>query len=105
MNWRRRFDDPIPTPDGKTIRTIGDAARYADKLPKKAAASEPWQRARYDLQMSADHAAWVFFARISVYVAIHGDTAPPIGQRRLTKAEQFKARRAEYLRKRKSPPA
>jgi hypothetical protein len=41
-------------------------------------------------------------ARIAVARALLGEDAPPIGQRRLTKAEQFKARRAEYLRKRKS---
>jgi hypothetical protein len=28
MNWSRRFDDPIKTPDGKTLRTLKDAAEY-----------------------------------------------------------------------------
>jgi hypothetical protein len=33
-------------PDGRTIRTIGEAAEYAISLPKKVRNTERWQRAR-----------------------------------------------------------
>jgi hypothetical protein len=101
-DWTRHFGDPIPMPDGGTIRTIGEAARYAAKLPKRIGDTEPWQRAASDLAMASEHAAYVFFARISFYRAVYGDDVPPIGKRRMTKAEQFKAKRAALKRK-KSP--
>jgi hypothetical protein len=53
MNWSRSFDNPIPMPDGSTIRTIGEAARYATKLEKKIAQTEPWQDAVNNLMMAA----------------------------------------------------
>jgi hypothetical protein len=28
MSWSRRFDDPIPTPKGKPLVTLKDAAAY-----------------------------------------------------------------------------
>lgn len=33
-DWSRRFDHPIPTPDGSIVQTIGEAAAYAARLPK-----------------------------------------------------------------------
>jgi hypothetical protein len=33
MNWSRRFDEPITTPDGKTLRTLKDAADYVLAQP------------------------------------------------------------------------
>lgn len=38
-------DDPIKTPDGKTLRTLKDAAEYVLALPKKVQAEPAWQRA------------------------------------------------------------
>ncbi len=35
--WKRRFDDPIPTPKGKPLMTLRDAAAYITALPKKEA--------------------------------------------------------------------
>ena len=51
MNWSRRFDNPVPMPDGSTIRTLGEAAEYAIRRPKKARSTEPWQRAAKGLQL------------------------------------------------------
>ena len=28
MPWSRRFENPIPLPDGRTLRTLRDAASY-----------------------------------------------------------------------------
>jgi hypothetical protein len=32
ITWSRRFQDPISMPDGRIIRTIGEAAEYATGL-------------------------------------------------------------------------
>jgi hypothetical protein len=32
--WSRRFDEPIPLPDGKTLITLKQAAAYIIALPK-----------------------------------------------------------------------
>jgi hypothetical protein len=37
--WKRPFDEPIPTPKGKPLVTLKDAAAYIMALPKKEAAS------------------------------------------------------------------
>jgi hypothetical protein len=47
VNWSRRFDDPIPMPDGRIISTIGEAAEYATSLPANTGNTEPWQRAAW----------------------------------------------------------
>jgi hypothetical protein len=65
-NWSHRFQDPIPMPDGSTIRTIGEAAEYATSLPRKVGNTEPWQRAAKVLQQAAEHGGpFVFMARIN----------------------------------------
>jgi hypothetical protein len=73
MNWSRRFDNPVPMPDGSTIRTIGEAAEYAIRRPKKARNTEPWQRVAKRLQLAAEHGGpFVFMARIVFCKAVHG---------------------------------
>jgi hypothetical protein len=93
VNWSRRFDDPVPMPDGHTIRTIGEAAEYATKLPKRIGDTEPWQRAAGDLAMASQHAAYVFIARGSFYRAVHGDTPPPIGNPEGKKGHKWRTKR------------
>jgi hypothetical protein len=41
--WSRPFDDPIPTPKGKPLLTLKDAAAYIMALPKKEADTAEWQ--------------------------------------------------------------
>jgi hypothetical protein len=66
-------------PDGSTIRTIGEAAEYARKLPKRVGDTAPWQHAAGDLLMASEHQAFVFLARISFYRAVYGDEPQSIG--------------------------
>jgi hypothetical protein len=33
MPWTQTFDNPITLPDGRTLRTLRDAANYITKLP------------------------------------------------------------------------
>ena len=41
--WSRKFDDPIPLPDGGELRTLLDAGRYVDALPPSTHEREEWQ--------------------------------------------------------------
>lgn len=41
--WKRRFDDPIPLPDGRQLVTLRDAGNYITKLPK-AEHDAKWKR-------------------------------------------------------------
>ena len=61
-------------PDGRIIRTIGEAS-----LPRKTGATKPWQRAAKVLHEAAEHGGpFVFMARIVFHKAVHGETSPPI---------------------------
>jgi hypothetical protein len=42
-DWSRRFDEPIPLPDGGELRTLLDAGRYVDALPRNMHEREEWQ--------------------------------------------------------------
>ena len=42
-DWSREFDDPIPLPDGGELRTLLDAGRYVDALPRSMHEREEWQ--------------------------------------------------------------
>jgi hypothetical protein len=93
-NWSRRFDDPVPMPDGSTIRTIGQAAEYALSLPKKARNTEPWQRAAKVLHEAAEHGGpFVFMARINFYRAVYGEKPPPIGNPESKKGRKWGKRK------------
>jgi hypothetical protein len=79
-NWSRRFDAPIKTPDGKTLRTLKDAAEYVLALPEKVQAEPPWQFAAECLKNAAEReVAWMWFARPAMMHAILGPDKPPIG--------------------------
>lgn len=72
--WDVPFDDAIPVPGGKLITTLREAGEYISALPKRTQQLPQWERATKDLIMAADvDRAWRYFARISVYQAIHGD--------------------------------
>jgi hypothetical protein len=43
MSWSRPFGEPIPLPDGGELRTLLDAARYVDALPRGMYEREEWQ--------------------------------------------------------------
>jgi hypothetical protein len=42
-DWSRHFDEPIALPDGGELRTLQDAGRYVDKLPRSLHEREEWQ--------------------------------------------------------------
>jgi hypothetical protein len=43
--WQRRFDDPIPLPDGRQLVTLKGAGTYIPKLPKAEHVTAEWQAA------------------------------------------------------------
>jgi hypothetical protein len=77
-------------PDGRIIRTIGDAAEYAIRRPKKVRNTEPWQRAAKVLHEAAEHGGpFVFMARIVFCRAVFGQTPPPISNPEGKKAHNW----------------
>jgi hypothetical protein len=45
FDWRLCFDDPIPIPDGRLLRTLLDAGRYIAELPEAQYELPEWQKA------------------------------------------------------------
>jgi hypothetical protein len=80
MSWRHRFNAPIKTPDGKTLRTLQDAAEYVLALPPKVQKEPQWQAAAECLTSAAEREiAWMWFARPAMMRALYGPDEPPIG--------------------------
>jgi hypothetical protein len=69
--WKRRFDEPIPTPKGKPLATLRDAAAYITALPKKEADTAEWQAAIEALMLVAESGGPIMFARIGVMRALN----------------------------------
>jgi hypothetical protein len=73
LDWKRPFDDPIPLPRGRQLVTLGDAARYIQKLPKAEQQLAEWQAAVEAMLLVADHNGPTMMARIGVMRALnHG---------------------------------
>jgi hypothetical protein len=69
--WKRRSDEPIPTPKGKPLVTLRDAATYITALPKKEADTAEWQAAIETLMLVAEHNGPTMMARIGVMRALN----------------------------------
>jgi hypothetical protein len=69
--WQRKFEDPIPLPDGRTLATLRDAATFITALPKKEAAMPEWQAAIEALMLVVDLGGPTMFARIGVMRALN----------------------------------
>jgi hypothetical protein len=66
LSWSRPFDDPIPVPKGKPLRTLKDAAAYIIKLPKAEHEAPEWQTAMEAPILVAETNGPPMFARIGV---------------------------------------
>ena len=71
MPWSRHFEDPITLPDGRTLRTLRDAASYIMALPGKTRQSDEWQAAIEALLMAAEDRGPLMHARIGVMRALN----------------------------------
>jgi hypothetical protein len=42
-DWQRKFEDPIPLPDGRLLVTLREAADYITTLPEEESELAQWQ--------------------------------------------------------------
>lgn len=69
--WQRKFEDPIPLPDGRTLASLHDAATYITALSKKEAGLPEWQAAIEALMLVAERNGPTMLARIGVMRALN----------------------------------
>jgi hypothetical protein len=79
MSWDAPFDEPIELPNGKTARTLRQAAGYVTKLPKAEHEHKAWQTAMHCLIEAAEKRGPISFARMGMLQAIYKDDEPLFG--------------------------
>lgn len=72
MTWSRAFDDPIPRPGQKPLRTLQECADYILALPKAEQHEPRWQAAIQTLILVADHGGDTLLPRIAMVRALNG---------------------------------
>jgi hypothetical protein len=81
--WGRVFDDPIPLPDGRALRTLRDAGHYVTALSKADQGKPHWQTAADELMMAAERGGILMLAEIAMRQALaHGRPVPPPAPRK-----------------------
>jgi hypothetical protein len=63
VSWSRKFDEPIPLPDGRTLVSLRDAATFITALSKEEAALLEWQAATEALMLVVHLGGPTMFAR------------------------------------------
>ena len=69
--WQRKFEDPIPRPNGRQLVALKDAADYITKLPKKESDLPEWQAAIEALMLVVELRGPTMMARIGVMRALN----------------------------------
>jgi hypothetical protein len=69
--WSRKFDDPIPLPNGRQLITLEDAGTYIAKLPKAEHKAPECQAAMEALILVATRGRPTMFARTGVMRALN----------------------------------
>lgn len=78
MGWSARFDDPIPLPAGRALRTLREAGDYVTALPSAIQRQPEWQTAAEMLLKVAERGWPIMFADIAMRKALaHGEPEPP----------------------------
>jgi hypothetical protein len=90
-DWSHTFDDPIPLPDGRTLRTLHDAGHYATALPKAVQERVEWQTAAEMLIPAAQGQRPVMFAEIAMRQALHASKAALARERRRKPAKSTRS--------------
>ena len=80
-DWSRKFDEPIPLPDGGELRTLLDAGRYVDTLPSSMPEREEWQAVMEVLLSAVEGREPVSLLRIALTLALQ-ESSPMRGPRR-----------------------
>jgi hypothetical protein len=68
--WSRPFDEPIPLPDGGELRTLLDAGRYVDALPRSMHEREEWQMAMEVLLSAVEGREPVRLVQVALTLAL-----------------------------------
>ena len=68
--WQRKFEDPIPLPDGRELVTLRGAADYITSLPEKETNLPDWQVAMEALLL-VSRSGPTMLARIAVMKALN----------------------------------
>ncbi|MBR0824118.1 hypothetical protein JQ596_01125 [Bradyrhizobium manausense] len=72
MPWSTPFDDPIPLPGGRKLRTLQQAADYIMQLSEAEQHEPRWQVAIENLINAAETGGgWLMFARIGMLRALN----------------------------------
>jgi hypothetical protein len=69
--WQRKFEDPIPLPDGHMLITLRDAGDYIANLPKRESGLPEWQAAIEALMLVVRQDGPTMFARIGLMRALN----------------------------------
>ena len=69
--WSRKFEEPIPLPNGKSLVTLREAATYIMQLPKAEHKADEWQAAMRALLLVVEQNGPTMFARIGVMRALN----------------------------------
>ena len=89
VGWHRSLDDPISV-DGRTLRTLRDAADYIVTLPEWTSRQQHWQTAVRELMMAAERDGIMMLAEIAMKRAIHHGREPEKPERpKRTKAHMI----------------
>jgi hypothetical protein len=79
--WSREYDEPIALPDGGELRTLLDAGRYVDKLPRSIREREEWQAVMEVLLLAVEGREPVRLAQVALTLALQ-ESKPMKGARR-----------------------
>ncbi|MBR0717679.1 hypothetical protein [Bradyrhizobium liaoningense] len=72
MPWSAPFDEPIPLPGGRKLRTLQQAADYIMQLSEAEQHEARWQVAIENLINAAETGGgWLMFARIGMLRALN----------------------------------
>ena len=69
--WSRKFEDPIPLPDGGQLKTLRDAGHYIAKLPKAEHGAPEWQAAIRALMLVVEKGGPTMLPQIGIMRALH----------------------------------
>jgi hypothetical protein len=70
--WSRKFDEPIPVPDGRKLITLRDAADYIMDLPAETSSLPDWRLAMEALSRASESGTTTL-ARLAFLKALQGN--------------------------------
>jgi hypothetical protein len=89
-NWLRRFQPAIPIQNGKSLRTLREAATFITELPPAEQKAEQWQLAAKLLLMVAERGGDPMLPRIAVMKALHHREATTEFSARRRRAKSYR---------------